>query len=108
VLVYAPCLASWPSGFDEVVAGADCVLLDGTFYAASEMGSATGSSSGQAAMGHLPMSASLPELRRFPSVRRVYTHLNNTNPVLDPSSPEFSKVREAGVEVPLDGTVIEL
>ena len=108
VLVYAPCLASWPSGFDEVVAGADCVLLDGTFYAASEMGSATGSSSGQAAMGHLPMSASLPELRRFPSVRRIYTHLNNTNPVLDPSSPEFSKVREAGVEVPLDGTVIEL
>ncbi|WP_086662857.1 pyrroloquinoline quinone biosynthesis protein PqqB [Lentzea kentuckyensis] len=108
VLVYAPCLASWPAGFDEVVAGADCVLLDGTFYAASEMGSATGSSSGQAAMGHLPISASLPELRRFPSVRRIYTHLNNTNPVLDPSSPESAKLREAGVEVPLDGTVIEL
>ncbi|NKE63297.1 pyrroloquinoline quinone biosynthesis protein PqqB [Lentzea sp. PSKA42] len=108
VLVYAPCLASWPTGFDEVVAGADCLLLDGTFYAASEMGSATGSSSGQAAMGHLPISASLPELRRFPSVRRFYTHLNNTNPVLDPASPESAKLREAGVEVPLDGTVIEL
>lgn len=108
VLVYAPCLASWPAGFDEVVASADCVLLDGTFYAASEMGSATGSSSGQASMGHLPISASLPELRRFPHVRRLYTHLNNTNPVLDPSSPESLKLREAGVEVPLDGTVIEL
>ncbi|MGW6444676.1 pyrroloquinoline quinone biosynthesis protein PqqB [Lentzea sp. NPDC055074] len=108
VLVYAPCLASWPDGFDEVVAGADCLLLDGTFYAASEMGSATGSTSGQAAMGHLPITASLPELRRFPSVRRLYTHLNNTNPVLDPSSPESEKLREAGVEVPLDGTVIEL
>ncbi|SDK97031.1 pyrroloquinoline quinone biosynthesis protein B [Lentzea albidocapillata subsp. violacea] len=108
VLVYAPCLASWPAGFDEVVAGADCLLLDGTFYAASEMGSATGSSSGQAAMGHLPITASLPELRRFPGVRRIYTHLNNTNPVLDPSSPESAKLREAGVEVPLDGTVIEL
>jgi pyrroloquinoline quinone biosynthesis protein B len=108
VLVYAPCLASWPAGFDEVVAGADCVLLDGTFYAASEMGSATGSSSGQAAMGHLPITASLPELRRFPDVRRIYTHLNNTNPVLDPESEESLKLREAGVEVPLDGTVIEL
>jgi pyrroloquinoline quinone biosynthesis protein B len=108
VLVYAPCLASWPAGFDEVMAGARCLLLDGTFYAASEMGSATGSSSGQAAMGHLPISASLPELRRFPSVRRIYTHLNNTNPVLDPSSEESAKLREAGVEVPLDGTVIEL
>ncbi|MEU0880662.1 pyrroloquinoline quinone biosynthesis protein PqqB [Lentzea sp. NPDC005914] len=108
VLVYAPCLASWPPGFDEVVAGADCLLLDGTFYAASEMGSATGSSSGQAAMGHLPITHSLPELRRFPAVRRIYTHLNNTNPVLDPESPEAAKLREAGVEVPLDGTVIEL
>lgn len=108
VLVYAPCLASWPEGFDEVVAEADCVLLDGTFYAASEMGSATGSSSGQAAMGHLPITASLPELRRFPEVRRIYTHLNNTNPVLDPESAESLKLREAGVEVPLDGTVIEL
>ncbi|MCR3747870.1 pyrroloquinoline quinone biosynthesis protein PqqB [Lentzea californiensis] len=108
VLVYAPCLASWPAGFDEVVAGADCLLLDGTFYAASEMGSATGSSSGQAAMGHLPITASLLELRRFSGVRRIYTHLNNTNPVLDPSSPESAKLREAGVEVPLDGTVIEL
>ncbi|MFD4641978.1 pyrroloquinoline quinone biosynthesis protein PqqB [Lentzea sp. NPDC058436] len=108
VLVYAPCLASWPDGFDDVVAGADCLLLDGTFHAASEMGSATGSASGQAAMGHLPITASLPELRRFPSVRRLYTHLNNTNPVLDPSSPEAVELREAGVEVPLDGTVIEL
>lgn len=108
VLVYAPCLASWPDGFDEVVTEADCLLLDGTFYAASEMGSATGSASGQAAMGHLPITASLPELRRFPSVRRIYTHLNNTNPVLDPSSPESEKLREAGVEIPLDGTVIEL
>ncbi|MFD4670981.1 pyrroloquinoline quinone biosynthesis protein PqqB [Lentzea sp. NPDC058450] len=108
VLVYAPCLASWPPGFDEVVADASVVLLDGTFYAASEMGSATGSSSGQAAMGHLPITASLPELRRFPAVRRIYTHLNNTNPVLDPASPESAKLREAGVEVPLDGTVLEI
>jgi pyrroloquinoline quinone biosynthesis protein B len=108
VLVYAPCLASWPDGFDDVVAGADALLLDGTFYGASEMGTATGSSSGQASMGHLPITASLPELRRFPSVRRLYTHLNNTNPVLDPSSPESAKLREAGVEVPVDGTVIEL
>jgi pyrroloquinoline quinone biosynthesis protein B len=108
VLVYAPCLASWPTGFDEVVAGADCLLLDGTFYAESEMGSATGSSSGQAAMGHLPITHSLAELRRFPHVRRIYTHLNNTNPVLDPASPEAAELRVAGIEVPLDGTVIEL
>ena len=108
VLVYAPCLASWPPGFDDLVAEANVVLLDGTFYAGSEMGATTGNSSGQAAMGHLPITQSLPELRRHPGVRRIYTHLNNTNPVLDPASDEHAKLREAGVEVPPDGTVIEI
>jgi pyrroloquinoline quinone biosynthesis protein B len=42
VLVYAPCVRIWPRGFDEFVAGADHVLLDGTFYSADEMTAATG------------------------------------------------------------------
>ncbi|MFD1151051.1 pyrroloquinoline quinone biosynthesis protein PqqB [Saccharothrix hoggarensis] len=108
VLLYAPCLASWPPGFDALVEEADVVLLDGTFHAPSEMGAATGRPSGQAAMGHLPIAHSLPELRRHPATRRIYTHLNNTNPVLDPASPEHAEVTGAGVEVVEDGAVIVL
>ena len=108
VLLYAPCLASWPAGFDALVAEADVVLLDGTFHAPSEMGTATGRPSGQAAMGHLPIAHSLPELRRHPATRRIYTHLNNTNPVLDPASPHRAELTGAGVEVVADGTVIEV
>jgi pyrroloquinoline quinone biosynthesis protein B len=105
-LLYAPCLASWPEGFDDLVASVDVVLMDGTFYSASEMGVRTGSSGGQAAMGHLPITQSLPELRRHPGVRRIYTHFNNTNPVLEPSSEEYAKLLD--VEVLPDGTVLEL
>lgn len=108
VLLYAPCLASWPDGFDALVAEADVVLLDGTFHGPAEMGAATGRPSGQAAMGHLPIADSLPRLRRHPSTRRIYTHLNNTNPVLDPASPEHAEVTAAGAEVVPDGTVIAL
>ncbi|MEJ2857158.1 MULTISPECIES: pyrroloquinoline quinone biosynthesis protein PqqB [unclassified Saccharothrix] len=108
IVLYAPCLAGWPLGFDDLVAEADVALLDGTFYAPSEMGAATGRAGGQAAMGHLPITHTLPELRRHPHVRRVYTHLNNTNPVLDPDSAEHAKLREAGVEVLPDGAVIEV
>ncbi|MFI9816255.1 pyrroloquinoline quinone biosynthesis protein PqqB [Saccharothrix variisporea] len=108
IVLYAPCLAGWPLGFDDLVAEADVVLLDGTFYAPSEMGAATGRGGGQAAMGHLPITHTLPELRRHPHVRRVYTHLNNTNPVLDPESAEHAKLREAGVEVLPDGALIEV
>ncbi|GAA3855789.1 pyrroloquinoline quinone biosynthesis protein PqqB [Saccharothrix violaceirubra] len=108
ILLYAPCLAAWPHGFDALVAEADVALLDGTFYSPAEMGVTTGRSGGQAAMGHLPITHTLPELRRHPGVRRVYTHLNNTNPVLDPSSAEHAKLVEAGVEIVPDGTVIEV
>ncbi|MEU5691615.1 pyrroloquinoline quinone biosynthesis protein PqqB [Actinosynnema sp. NPDC020468] len=108
ILLYAPCLAAWPAGLDDLVAEADVVLLDGTFYSPAEMGAATGRTAGQAAMGHLPMTHTLPELRRHPGVRRIYTHLNNTNPVLDPTSAEYAKLVEAGVEVVPDGTLIEV
>ncbi|KAA2263251.1 pyrroloquinoline quinone biosynthesis protein PqqB [Solihabitans fulvus] len=102
VLVYAPCLGGWPDGFDEVVADADCVLLDGTFHGAGELGSTTGGPSGQAGMGHLPMTDSLPRLANHPGVRWVYTHLNNTNPALDPASGERAGL--GGAEILPDGT----
>ncbi|OKI21501.1 pyrroloquinoline quinone biosynthesis protein B [Saccharothrix sp. CB00851] len=108
VLLYAPCLASWPPGFDALLDETDVVLLDGTFFAPTEMGTATGRPSGQAGMGHLPIAHSLPELRAHATTRRIYTHLNNTNPVLDPTSPEHAEITGAGVEVVTDGTVLVL
>ena len=105
VLVYAPCLREWPEGFDEFVAGATDVLLDGTFFAADEMTTETGQR-GQRRMGHLPINASLSRLR--PGVRWHYTHLNNTNPVLDPAAPQRSAIRAAGASVLADGAVFVL
>jgi pyrroloquinoline quinone biosynthesis protein B len=111
VFVYAPCLAEWPEDFDELVADADLVVLDGTFYSPSEMSGATraGVADGvQRAMGHLPIADSLPRVTAHrvirPATRWVYTHLNNTNPVLDPASPEHAVVLAAGAELPFDGT----
>jgi len=103
-LVYAPCLREWPAGFDEFVAGADVVLLDGTFYSAREMTGTGTSTSAQLAMGHVPIEDSLKRIHDHDGGRWCYTHLNNTNPVLDTRSAEFAAVREAGVEVPPDGT----
>ncbi|MGW3958560.1 pyrroloquinoline quinone biosynthesis protein PqqB [Amycolatopsis sp. NPDC005003] len=99
VLVYAPCLRSWPPGFDEFVADASLVLLDGTFYAPDEMAGVGGPD--QLAMGHLPITASLPRVAGRPW---AYTHLNNTNPALDPASAEHAAVLAAGAALPGDGT----
>jgi pyrroloquinoline quinone biosynthesis protein B len=113
-LLYAPCLATWPDGFDDLVAGVDCVIVDGTFYSPDEMADATGKPpalTGQSLMGHLPIAGdegSLAALGRHPGVRRLYTHLNNTNPAQHHDSAERMEITAAGVEVPDDGTLLEL
>jgi pyrroloquinoline quinone biosynthesis protein B len=40
--------------------------------------------------------------------RVVYTHLNHTNPLLDPAQPMASIVEEAGFEIAYDGMAMEL
>ncbi len=111
VLVYAPCLRTWPDGFDEFVDGASSVLLDGTFFSPAEMAGTGTSTSAQRAMGHVPIDGpdgSLARIAKHTGIRWCYTHLNNTNPVLDSRSPEHATVRDAGVEIPLDGDVFTL
>ncbi|WIY06048.1 pyrroloquinoline quinone biosynthesis protein PqqB [Amycolatopsis mongoliensis] len=100
-LVYAPCLKSWPDGFDAFVEDASLVLLDGTFHAPGEMTGVGGPD--QIAMGHLPITASLARIAGRPG-RWAFTHLNNTNPVLDPASAEHAAVVSAGALLPADGT----
>lgn len=110
-LVYAPCLATWPDGFDDLVADTTCVILDGTFYSPDEMSGATRSgvhSGAQRAMGHLPIIDSLTHIAKHPGPRWLYTHLNNTNPIIDPTSPEHAALRAAGAEAPPDGTTLDI
>ena len=111
-LVYAPCLATWPAGFDDLVADASCVILDGTFFSPDELAGSTPARPGaQHAMGHLPIAGpdgSLARIAKHPGPRWIYTHLNNTNPLLDPASPESAQLRAAGAEVAPDGTVLSL
>ena len=51
-----------------------------------------------AKMNHLPISdGSLDFLRQSPARRKIYTHINNTNPILMPGSPERAESR-SGIE----------
>ena len=42
------------------------------------------------------------------SGRKILIHINNTNPILDESSPERGRLSELGIEVAYDGLEIEL
>ena len=60
-------------------------------------------------MNHLPISdGSLDFLRQSPARRKIYTHINNTNPIFMPGSSERMQVEDAGIEVARDGLEVVL
>jgi pyrroloquinoline quinone biosynthesis protein B len=82
------------------------VLFDGTFWTDDELiGLGIGERTARQ-MDHLPVSGpdgSLARLGRLPSKYRVYTHINNTNPMLVEDAPERAQVEQAGLRIAADG-----
>ncbi|ROO25545.1 pyrroloquinoline quinone biosynthesis protein PqqB [Salinisphaera orenii] len=110
-LFYAPGLGAPDDELAAVARDADCLLVDGTFFTETEMIDQGVGTKTAASMGHLPQSGEhgmLAWLGGFPDTRRVLIHINNTNPILDPDSPERATVERAGVEVAFDGMEIPL
>lgn len=89
----------------------DVLLFDGTFWSDDELIRVQGSGRTARQMGHLPISGSGGTLERLAGLRhprKLFIHVNNTNPILDPESREYAQVREAGWEVAQDGMEFEL
>jgi pyrroloquinoline quinone biosynthesis protein B len=110
-LVYAPAVAGWPPGLDRALAAADCVIVDGTFWDDDEPRRSGFTERTATEMGHLPISGpngTAERLRALPAARRLYTHLNNTNPLVDPGHDGHRTLAGMGIEVASEGLVIEL
>ncbi len=105
-IYYIPGCAEVPDWLLARVEGADLILFDGTVFDDDEMareglGTKTGSR-----MGHVAIGGPGGTLERFAGSRigrKILIHINNTNPVLRPDSPERAAVAAAGWEVALDG-----
>ena len=83
---------------------ADVLLFDGTFFEDDELLRFGLGTKRADEMGHVPVSRSLA-LRNG---RRIYTHINNSNPMLRKGSPEEARVLAAGWEIAHDGLEITL
>jgi pyrroloquinoline quinone biosynthesis protein B len=82
------------------------VLFDGTFWSDDELLRIRGRGKTARQMGHLPVGGpdgSLAQLSSLVGPRKMFIHINNTNPMLDASSPEFKQVRASGWELAFDG-----
>jgi pyrroloquinoline quinone biosynthesis protein B len=108
---FVPGCARLTGALAERLDGADVLFFDGTLWTDDEMiRSRTGIKTG-ARMGHISVSGpegSLAALRALSLGRRIYLHVNNTNPMLLEDSPERARVTAAGWEVAYDGMEIEL
>jgi len=103
---YAPSVPGVGENWQRSVDESDLALLDGTFWKDDELIQAKRSRRTARDMGHLPLSGERGMLKRtfrLGKTKRVITHINNTNPVLNEGSPEHRAVREAGWEIAYDG-----
>ncbi|MGA3119579.1 MAG: pyrroloquinoline quinone biosynthesis protein PqqB [Polyangiaceae bacterium] len=93
------------------LAGIDCVFFDGTFWSSDELIRLGLSSACAEDMAHLPIGGeggSLLLLKEAAPARKIYTHINNSNPILVEGSPEYRAVLEAGCEIAVDGMEVTL
>ena len=81
----------------------DVLLFDGTFWSDDELIRVQGSGQTARQMGHVPVEDILTKLAGLRRPRKIFIHINNTNPMLDEASPEHRQVRDAGWEVAEDG-----
>lgn len=108
---YVPGCAHMSQALATRLRGAALVLFDGTLWHDEEMIEAgVGTKTGRR-MGHMAMSGDQGSMAAFASIdvgRKIYCHINNTNPVLVEGSPERHAAEAAGWEIAHDGMEIEL
>lgn len=110
VLYYVPGCAELPDWLLKRFSEADLLLFDGTVWENDEMQrTGTGTKTG-ARMGHIQMTGAKGSLERLSGLgcRKIYIHINNTNPILQPDSRERAEAQDAGWEIAADGLALEL
>lgn len=108
-VLFAPVFKSIDLPLLQAIRNSDVVFLDGSFWSDEEL-STMGPAKSARALGHLPVGAPdgpLTTLRNLPC-RRFLTHINNTNPLLDPTSREARLAGEEGFETAEDGLELRL
>lgn len=109
-IFYVPGCARIDAALRARVADAACLLFDGTVYTDDEMITAGVGPKTGARMAHIAMSGeagSIAGLADVKTARRIFIHINNTNPVLDENSTEHAAIKAAGWEVAFDGMEME-
>ena len=108
---YMPACARMTPELEERIRGADLIFFDGTLWVDDEMvRDGVGVKTGHR-MGHMSVSGSdgtIAALSGLEIKRKVFIHINTTNPILIQDTPERRETEAAGWEVSYDNMAIEV
>lgn len=96
---YIPGCSTMTPDLRARIEGADMVMFDGTLWQDDEMVTAGLSQKTGKRMGHMSMSGSDGSIAAFADIevkQKIFVHMNNTNPVLRPTSEEKKIANAAG------------
>jgi pyrroloquinoline quinone biosynthesis protein B len=108
---YVPGCAEINQGVLKRLSGAELLFFDGTTFTDGEMVDLGLSKKTAWRMGHVAMSGDKGSLNVFAPCgicRKIYVHINNTNPVLIEDSPQRSEAVRAGWDIAYDGMEVSL
>ncbi|HZM07338.1 MAG TPA: pyrroloquinoline quinone biosynthesis protein PqqB [Methylocella sp.] len=108
---YVPGCAEINQHVIDKLSGAELVFFDGTTFTDAEMVELGLSKKTARRMGHVAMSGAGGSLKLLASCgisRKIYVHINNTNPVLIEDSPQRLEAAGAGWDIAYDGMEISL
>lgn len=110
VAYYVPGCADVTEAVLARLSDADHIFFDGTLWDDDEMiRTGTGVKTGRR-MGHIPISGRNGSIARLAGLKatKTFIHINNTNPILQPGSPERALVEQSGWTIGQDGQEFSL
>jgi pyrroloquinoline quinone biosynthesis protein B len=109
-VLFVPGCAAIDDGLRNRIDGADLLLFDGTLWRDDELLQLGVSQKTGQRMGHVSMSGPAGAMARLADLaigRRVFIHINTTNPTLVAGTPERAEAEAAGWHIPEDGEELE-
>jgi pyrroloquinoline quinone biosynthesis protein B len=109
-MLFAPVFSAIDGELRAAILRCDMAFLDGSFYTDDELIGLGLMPKHARSLGHQPVGGSegtLAQLRGT-GTRVIFTHLNNSNPMLDPDSEAATRVRDCGAEIAYDGMSVTL
>ncbi len=105
-IAYTPSLPEINEELLDIYNSCDVVLIDGTFWSDAELSNTHAGTPLARSIGHIPMSGedgTIARLAQITAPRKIFVHINNTNPVLDSRSAEYKYLIDAGWQIGHDG-----